>query len=440
MWNTIRSIASLLLSYGLLLLANGLFGTLLGLRAKLEGFSTQTTGFIMSGYFVGLLLGAIYAVRFVAAVGHIRSFAAFASIMSVAVLAHLLRIDPITWGILRVVAGFCMAGMIMVAESWINERSTNKTRGRVLSLYMVTNYLGAGLGQFLLTVAHPGQFQLFVISSIIFSLALVPILLTQASAPKPVTPQRMAFAKLFATSPVGVVGTIAAGFNNASLNSLGPIYAAESGLSFAQVSAFMASIILGGMVLQFPVGRLSDQLDRRTILILVAIAAIFCALGIVWATGEASWVLFAFAAAYGGFAFTIYPLSAAQVNDLADPDQLVQVSAGLLIAYGLGAIAGPIVSSQIMGYAGPQGLFLFIAGVATALVLFTVLRMGLRTRGAGDDKSPYLPVGSIGLSGKQLYAAALKALSRKKDEQKTQSRAAGKNETELRPEQNKAAR
>ena len=145
MWNTIKSISSLLLSYGMLLLGNGMISILLGLRSRLEGFSTEITGFIMAGFFVGMLMGALFAVRVVAAVGHIRAFAAFASVMSVAVLAHVLHIDPIIWFVLRVVAGFCMAGMVMVVESWVNERATNKTRGRVLSLYMITNYLGAGL-------------------------------------------------------------------------------------------------------------------------------------------------------------------------------------------------------------------------------------------------------------------------------------------------------
>lgn len=413
MWESIRSIASLLLSYGLLLIANGLFGTLLGLRSKLEGFSTETIGFVMAGYFFGLLLGAFYAVRLVAAVGHIRSFAAFASIMSVAVLAHLLWIDPFAWLALRIVAGFCMAGMVMVTESWINERSTNKTRGRILSLYMVTNYLGAGLGQFLLTVANPAEFQLFVISSIIFSIALVPILLTQASSPKPASPQRMRFKDLFAVSPVGVVGTVAAGVSNSSLHSLAPIYAADSGFSIAQVSAFMASIILGGMALQFPIGRLSDRLDRRTVLIFVVLATAACALGIIWATREPSWVTFLVAAAYGGFAFTVYPLSSAQVNDRAAPDRLVQVAAGLLVAYGIGSIFGPIVASQIMGRAGPQGLFFFIAAVAVSLLVFTVYRMAMRRRGDAL-KAPFLPIGSVGTSGKQLYVAALKSLLWKK--------------------------
>ena len=224
----------------------------------------------------------------------------------------------------------------------------------------------------------------------------------------------MRFKDLFAVSPVGVVGTIAAGLINASLNGLGPIYAADRGLSIAQVSAFMASIILGGMVLQFPIGRLSDRLDRRTILIVVALATSACAFGIVWATRDARWPMFVLAVAYGGFAFTVYPLSSAQVNDRADPDRLVQVAAGLLIAYGIGAIAGPIAASQIMGRVGPQGLFLFIAGVAVSLALFTLLRMVIRPRERAR-KAHFLPLGSIGISGKQLYVAALKSLQRKKE-------------------------
>lgn len=410
-WQTIRSIASLLLSYGLLLVANGLFGTVLGLRSKLEGFSTELIGLIMAGYFFGLLLGAVYAVRVVAAVGHIRAFAAFASVMSVAVLAHLLWIEPLAWLGLRIVAGLCMAGMVMVTESWINERSSNENRGRVLSLYMVTNYLGAGLGQLLLTLGSPAEFELFVVASIIYSIALVPILMTQASSPKPVSPQRMGIRRLFAVSPVGVVGTVASGLFGASLFSLGPVFAAERGLSIAQVSTFMACIVLGGMALQVPVGRLSDRLDRRSMLILVALATAACAVGIVWATRDPGWPMFLFAAAYGGFAFTVYPLASAQVNDRADPDLMVQVASGLLIAYGLGSVAGPILASQIMGWGGPEGLFLFIAGIAVLLALFTALRIAMRPRGR-DPKAPYLPQGSLGVSGKQLYVAALKALRR----------------------------
>ena len=409
MLQSIRSVASLLLSYGLLLLANGMFATLLGLRAKLEGFSTETVGFVMAGFFIGLLAGALYAVRVVSAVGHIRGFAAFASIMSVAVLGHVLLIDPFAWFFFRLAAGFCMAGMVMVVESWLNERATNETRGQILSIYMITNYLGSGMGQFMVSVADPGKFQLFVVASIVFSLALVPVLLTRASAPKPVTPQRMKFRDLYGISPLAVIGTISAGMVNSSINSMGPIFAKDSGLSLLGVSTFMACIIMGGMVLQFPIGRLSDRYDRRTILLIVTVTTVAAALAVIWATGQSPIWLYVVGAFFGAFCYTVYPLCVAQINDMAEPDKLVQVAAGLLFAYGAGASVGPIVAAQMMGKFGPEGMFMSSAALTGMLALFTAYRMLRRDR-HDQAKVTFIPLGGTGVSSKQLYAAALKSI------------------------------
>ncbi|MBT6095980.1 MAG: MFS transporter [Rhodospirillaceae bacterium] len=406
MWTAIKSISSLLLSFGMLLLGNGMTGTLLGIRSRLEGFSTGTTGFIMAGYSVGLLLGALFATRVVATVGHIRAFAAFASIMSVAVLAHVLIIEPIVWFALRVVAGFCMAGMVMVVESWVNERATNSTRGRILSLYMMTNYMGAGLGQFMLLLDDPAQFQLFVIASMVYSFALVPILLTRSSAPKPSSPQRTNFRELFAVSPVGVYGTICAGMTNASLNSMGAVFAKDAGLSISQVSTFMAMALFGGMVMQFPLGRMSDRFDRRTVLAVAALATATAAYAVIWATSQPVLTLIIAAGFFGGFCFAIYPLSSSQVNDLADPDKLVQVAAGVLISYGIGASVGPILVAQSMAFYGPQGMFYFIAAINGSLLVFTIVRILQRDRG-DKEKAPFIPLGGTGVSSKQLYTAAL---------------------------------
>lgn len=406
MWNSIKSISSLLLSFGMLLLGNGMIGTLLGMRSRLEGFSTEITGVIMAGYPVGLMLGALYTVRVVAAVGHIRAFAAFASIMSVAVLAHVLFIDPVTWFVLRVVAGFCMAGMVMVVESWVNERATNQTRGRILSLYMITNYLGAGLGQFMLLVGDPAQFHLFIIASMVYSFALVPILLTRASAPKPSSPQRMKFRELLAISPVGVSGTVCAGMANSSLYAMGAVFAGEIGLSISEISTFMAAAILGGMVLQFPIGRLSDKFDRRTVLTIAALATGLAAVSVLWAIGQPVAILFVTAAVYGAFCFSIYPLSASQVNDLASPDLRVQVAAGLLVAYGSGAIIGPIVAAQSMALFGAQGFFLFMAAISGSLALLTTIRIIQRRRGE-KAKARFVPLGGVGVSSKELYTAEI---------------------------------
>jgi len=411
MRNTIKSVSSLLLSHCMLLLGNGMINILLGLRSRMEGFSTEITGFVMAGYFVGMLVGAIYAVRAVSAVGHIRAFAAFASIMSVSVLAHVLYINPVAWFGFRVIAGFCMAGMVMVVESWLNERATNETRGRILSLYMIINYLGAGLGQFMLLIGDPAQFHLFIIASMVYSFALVPILLTRANAPRPVSPRRMPFRKLFAISPVGVYGTFCGGLVNSSLNGMGAVFANEAGLRIADISTFMAAIILGGIVLQFPIGRLSDKFDRRTVLLGTSMITVLTALTVIWAVGHTVPVLIVCAAIFGGFSFTILPLVSSQVNDLAESDQLVQVSAGLLIAYGIGASVGPIIAAQMMAIFGPPGLFMFIIAIHATLILFIVVRIVQRSRGA-KSKAPFLPMGSTGISSKQLYTATLDGAER----------------------------
>jgi MFS family permease len=271
---------------------------------------------------------------------------------------------------------------------------------------MITNYLGAGLGQFMLLVGDPAQFQLFIIASMVYSLALVPILVTRASAPKPSSPQRMKFRELFAISPVGVFGTICAGMANSSLNSMGAVFAKEIGLSIGDVSVFMAAAILGGMALQFPIGRLSDKFDRRTVLISASLATGLAALAVIWATGQTVAILFAAVAFYGAVGFTIYPLSASQVNDLAAPDRLVQVAAGLLIAYGIGASIGPILAAQSMAAFGPAGFFLFIVGVNSALILFTTIRI-IQRRPGEKAKAPFMPLGGVGVSSKQLYTSAI---------------------------------
>jgi MFS family permease len=411
MWTTIRSLFSLLLSYGMLMMGNSMISILLGIRSKLEGFSTEVTGFIMSGFFVGMLVGALFAVRVVSSVGHIRAFAAFASIMSVAVLAHVLYLDPIVWFLLRIVTGFCMAGMVMVVESWVNERSINKMRGQILSLYMITNYLCAGLGQLTMMIGNPAQFQLFVFASMIYSLALVPILLTRASAPKPTSPKRMNIQNLFSISPVGVFGMICAGMANSSLISMGAVFARESGLSVAQISLFMAVAILAGMVLQYPIGRFSDKFDRRLVLVISALASGFAAIAVIWATGQTMVILIIAIALYGGFSYTIYPLCSSQVNDLADPKLLVQVAAGLLIAYGVGASIGPILTAYSMVLYGPNGFFLFLIFINSVLIIFTIIRI-LQRRGGDETKTPFMPMGGFGLSSKQLYTAAIKSAKR----------------------------
>ena len=402
---TLSSVAALLSSFGLLLLANGLFGTLIGLRTKLESFPTAVIGLIVGAYFVGLLVGGIQAVRVVAAVGHIRAFAAFASIMSVTALGIVLLIDPLVWATMRFIGGFCMAGMVMVAESWLNERCTNRTRGQVMAFYMITNYLAAGCGQFILPFGDPAGYELFCVASIIYSLALVPVLLTRASAPKPSPPERASIPELWKVSPLGLIGALAAGAVNSNFHGLAPVFSHSVGLTVPQTSMFMAAGIFGGLLLQWPMGRLSDRIDRRTVLAGVALGTSAASYGVVLTTGGTFIGVIVLAAAYGGLSFAVYSLSSAHANDFASPGKLVQTASGLLIAYGIGASAGPVITSSLMSGFGPTALFMANTCIAGSLGVFALYRMYRRAPKPKTEQRPIIASPGGQFTSGQLYSS-----------------------------------
>ncbi len=409
---TVRSVFSLLLSYGLLLLANGLFGTLLGVRSQIEGFGTEVVGLIMAAYFLGLLQGALRASNIVAAVGHIRAFAAFASVMSVTALLHVVIVDPIVWCVLRFASGFCMAGMIIVTESWLNARSTKRTRGKVMAFYMITNYFSAGCGQFLLTIADPGKFQLFSVASIIFSLALVPVLLTRSTAPKPPQRDPLNLRELWRTSPLGLMGSFCAGMVNASFYSLAPIFALALGFGIGGTSTFMASVIFGGLLLQYPVGHLSDRMDRRVVLTMVVLAtSVACVAIVMVSEWSPSWIYLA-GAVYGAFSFTVYSLCVAHANDFASTDKLVQTASGLLTAYGFGAFLGPIIAASFMGRLGPEGLFVMSALVSGFLGGFAIFRMRRRLSPSKEHRARIITMPGGQFTSGEMYATMRNAMDR----------------------------
>ena len=402
MFKTLGTVASLLLSYGLLLLANGLFSTLLAVRTQVEGFSSTTVGFIVASYFSGLLLGGLFAGRVVTRVGHIRSFAAFASFVSISALLHPLFVTPIAWMMLRMLAGFCMAGMIMVTESWLNEAASNKTRGQVLSFYIITNYFAAGCGQFLLTTGDPSQFQLFSLASIIFSLALIPVLLTRAKAPVPVHSTRMHVWTLFRIAPLGVFGVFCCGLVNSSVHGLSPVYATNMGFSEAQLSTFMAVMIMSGLFLQWPIGHLSDRIGRGPLLVYIPVLVAFAAIWMVFAIEYA--LILIGAMVFGAFVFTLYSLAAATANDMVTANQRVQVAGALLITYGAGAVTGPIVAGQFMAVLGPQGLFFYFALISLLLSAFAIFKR--RRDGSPDKRKPFVAVPATQSTSSQLYLSA----------------------------------
>jgi len=402
-FKTLATIGSILFSYGLLLLANGLFATLLGVRTQVEGFSPNLTGLVVAAYFSGLLLGGLYAAQVVARVGHIRSFAAFASLMSASALMHPMYVDGFAWMGFRLVAGFCMAGMIMVTESWLNETASNKTRGKILSIYMITNYFAAGCGNFLLTAGDPSDFELFSLASIIFSLSLVPVLLTRASAPAPAHSERMHVWQLYRIAPLGVVGVFCCGLVNASINGLGSVFATNSGFDSQQLATFMAVMVMSGMILQWPMGLLSDRIGRGPLLVYIPLVVALAAAWQIYADGFME--VLVGAGFLGAFVFTLYSLSAATANDHATSGQRVQVAGALLITYGAGAIIGPVLASQFMSLLGPQGLFFYIALIELVLCSFSILTRNQRV-GSPNKRKPFVVVPSNQATSNQLYLSA----------------------------------
>jgi MFS family permease len=372
MLTTTRRSRSLLFGFGILMLGDGLQTTLLGVRASLEGFPTAVTGLIMSTFYLGFLAGALYAPRVVERVGHIRVFGALASMASASVLIHGIFVTPLAWSLLRLLGGFCLAGLYVVAESWLNDRATNRTRGQLLSIYMVVSYVGYAGGQLLLNAASPGGLELFVLTSVLISIALVPLLLSAGPAPRFSRQSTLSLRKLYVISPLGVVGALATGMASGALFGIGPVYAESTGLSVSQISLFMTAMLLGCTLLQWPIGRLSDALDRRLVISVTTFLAAAAAVAAVPVSAMSIWTLMVLVAVFGGLAIPLYSLCIAHANDYLEPEQMVAASSALVLASGLGAVLGPISVSLCMSLIGPDGFFWWLAVIHVALGLFAV--------------------------------------------------------------------
>ncbi|MFC6673713.1 MFS transporter [Marinobacterium aestuariivivens] len=406
MFATARTLTALFSSYGLLLLANGLFTTLTSLRSKIEGFSVETLGLLMACYFLGMFVGARFAPKQIERAGHIRAFAAFASVLSMSPLVHMLWIDPKIWALLRYVDGYCLAGLFIVTESWLNARATNQTRGSILALYMVVNYLAYGIGQLLLSFSDPGHFDLFAVASISFSLSLVPLLLTRSEAPAPEPMTKLTIKPLLKTAPAGFWGAICAGSINSAFFAMAPIFAQDLGLSVQQISIFMMCGIFGGLFLQIPIGRLSDRIERRRVLAAVSFGTLLVSLSMIVLTrlDLPIWWLYGTVFAYGSLAFVIYSLSSAHVNDWSDPSQLMQTSSGLLVGYGFGAIGGPLISGALMGQFGPAALFAYTGSCVFLLMLFAIYQSVVA--GQAREKMAFVPQPAAQFPAEELFHAA----------------------------------
>lgn len=379
MFKSLIPLAALLASVFILLLGNGLHGTVVPIRAGLENFSSLSIGFVGASYYLGYVAGCLWSPYAVKRVGHIRAFTVMASVASSAILAQAILLDENSWILLRFVTGFCFAGLYVVIESWLNERSSGENRGQILSIYQITNLVALTLGQQLLNVASTSGFILFALSSILISVALVPVALTTSMAPAPLTKVRLRPGWVFKTSPVGAIGCLAVGFVSGAFWSLAPIYAQGSNLSISEIAVFMSVTIVGGAISQWPLGRLSDVIDRRYVVLVCCFGGAVS--GIVMAIFGASSnnMLLALSFFFGCFSFPLYSVCVAHANDYVSSDDFVTMSAGLLLIFGIGAVIGPVLGSFLVSLAGQGMLFVFTASVHLLMAVFTIARIYLKT-------------------------------------------------------------
>ncbi|HEY0339352.1 MAG TPA: MFS transporter, partial [Steroidobacteraceae bacterium] len=410
--NSITATWPLLLGMGVLMLGAGLQGTLLGLRATLEGFPTPITGIIMSCYYVGYLLGTSAAPRLLRQIGHIRVFAVLAAIASACILVQAAFVQSAIWAVTRLLSGVCFAGIYVVAESWLNDRASKTNRGRLLAVYMLVLYVGLGAAQFLLILANPSTPTPFMLVSVLISLSMVPIAVSATQAPEPALPKKVSYRDLYRNSPLGVVAVSVSGMISSIIFSMGPVYARLSGLGNTGIATFMAVSILAAVLTQYPVGRLSDRTDRRTVIAGVCTLATIVAGSIVAFGAEMPHALFLLlTACFSGFALTLYSLSVSHVNDKLEPAQMVAASSALLRLNGSAAAFGPVLAGSLIAAFGPPAYFTTLATLTGALTIYDLWRKSRQKPVPPEQKGPFINVQPQGMVAPIVTGGRLEAKS-----------------------------
>jgi MFS family permease len=382
----LRNSWALLLGMMLLMLGNGMQGSLLGIRGAQENMSTFELSIVMSCYFLGFLFGSRMAPEMIRRVGHVRVFAALGSLISAVLILYAVAPNWIAWAVLRVLIGFSFCGVYITAESWLNDASTNENRGQAMSLYLIVQMIGIIAAQGLLNLGDPGGYILFVIPSILVSLAFTPILLSVAKAPAFESTKPLSFKRLYTASPLGCVGMFLLGGVFAAQFGMAAVWGTQAGLSVPEISIFIAGIYVGGMIAQYPIGWLSDRVDRRKVILGVCVVgAVGLMIPVIW--DIPFWLLCLVGALGGAVSNPLYSLLLAYVNDYLDRTDMAAASAGLLFINGLGAIFGPLITAWVMGLVGPRGFFLYMAILFAVLSIYAVLRMTQRRQSADATSS-----------------------------------------------------
>ncbi|KPQ04798.1 MAG: Major Facilitator Superfamily [Rhodobacteraceae bacterium HLUCCA12] len=381
----------LMLGIFLIMLGNGMHFTLIGLRGGIENFSATELAIVTSAYFLGFLSGARITPLMIRGVGHVRVFAALGSFMSAGLIALPLLTEPWAWTILRVLIGFCMSGIYVAAESWLNNAATNETRGKVLSAYMIAQTLGIIGAQGLLTLGDAATSILFILSSILVSVSFGPILLSTTPVPAADVVRAMPLRKLFSGSPLGTVGIFLLGSVYATQSGMGAVFGSQIGMSASQIALFVAMLFAGALLLQYPIGWLSDRVDRRKLIFGASVVGMaFCLLG--WITAGGIWFLMISAFFAGGVTTPLYALFLAYTNDSLPLEDMPAASGGLVFTFGLGAILGPLGTGWAMERFGPLAFWLVLSATFATIALYALYRMTQRASVPATETESYLGV------------------------------------------------
>lgn len=392
MIRTLFAVSSLLGGIGILLMGLALASTSLGVRAVGESYSDSVTGFIMACYFGGFILGSYLCPQLVRRVGPIRTFAALAAVASASTFMFSILVNPLSWAILRFLIGFCLVGLYMVLESWLNYIAPNDKRGRIFAAYMIVTLAAHAFGQFLLLLDPKAETIAFGIAAVFLSLGLVPIALTRLPEPKPVSAPTLHFRALLFFSPLSVAGALAGGLATSGFWALGAVFAERIGLDSTGLITFMVTTITGGVILQWPIGRISDHIDRRYVLLAVSGLASSAALFAGMVHSSSNLWLYVSTFLLGGLLFPVYSLSVAYMNDRVASDDLLEATRGILLVYGAGALLGPILAGMFMHYLGPHWLFYYQAIVLLCFFIYTIIRIQHSDAVPEEDRSHFVPV------------------------------------------------
>ena len=393
MLQVLSSAWALLLGLGMLMIGNGLQGTLLGVRGSLEGFSTLELSFVMSAYFVGFLGGSRMAPEMIRRVGHVRVFAALASLISSVMILYPLLNHPMFWVLGRVIIGFCFSGVYVTAESWLNNAADNANRGKALSLYMIVMMLGVVASQAIMIFADPSGYETFIIASVLISVSFAPILLSISPTPAFETTKPKSLREIMRISPLGCVGMFLLGSVFSAQFGMSAVYGAQAGLSVPQISIFVGTFYVGALILQYPLGWLSDRMDRRRLILIVsALGGGASVLGMM--LGDVFGLLLVAAFVVGGTTNPLYSLLIAHTNDFLEHEDMAAASGGLVFINGLGAVAGPLITGWLMGenVFGAPGYFLLLVVLLFLLAGYAAYRMTRRAAVPADYTGTLSPM------------------------------------------------